>query len=121
MGIQVIERGLTAAAKLQGTAGMRGLFMSLQGSARLGEAAYLSVLDMEQGQADDSRVETIFEAAVRECGDSSPALWLRFLAFKAAQGRGVGQVQWRATRALKDSSAFVAAAAGIIAGPGCSC
>ena len=111
MVLQVIERGLRATAELQGPAAMQHLLAGLQGRARLGEAVYLSVLDMQSTQAEPAILQSILEAAVQECGESSTALWLRYLAFQRQQGKGVGQVQWRASRALKDSSAFAAAAA----------
>lgn len=52
----------------------------------------------------------VCQAAVRQCGETSTQLWLRYCAFQKQQGRGAGQIHWRACRALKDASAFVAAA-----------
>ena len=62
----MIERGLSAAAKLQGMAGMHRLFASLQGCCRLGEGVFLYVLGAEQSvpEADrlpPSQLQAVFE------------------------------------------------------------
>ena len=47
------------------------------------------------------------QAAVEAYGSEDTELWLRYARWEASQGKGVGKVHWRATKALADPQAFV--------------
>ena len=40
-------------------------------------------------------------------GSEDTELWLLYARWEASQGKGVGRVHWRATKALADPQAFV--------------
>ncbi len=55
------------------------------------------------------RVTDLYEAAVGAYGHSEVDLWIGYARWVVAGGKGAGQVYWRATKALAEPDAFVAA------------
>ena len=86
---------------------------SLPGNQALGRAcihAHRVLLDPELLlQAGLQRVRRVFEAAIDAHGDEDWRLWALYVAFTRAAGYAVGDVQWRATKALRDPEPFRAA------------
>ena len=60
-------------------------------------------------QADLKRARRMFEAAIDAHGDEDWRLWALYVAFARAAGGAAGDVQWRATKALRDPEPFRAA------------
>ena len=60
-------------------------------------------------QAAQKRARRVFEAAVTAHGDEDWRLWALYVAHVRATGGAVGDVAWRATKALRDPEPFRAA------------
>ena len=60
-------------------------------------------------QAGLKRVRRVFEAAVDAHGQEDWRLWAVYVAFTRSVGGAVGDLQWRATKALRDPEPFRAA------------
>jgi hypothetical protein len=60
-------------------------------------------------QAALQRPRRAFEAAVDAHGQEDWRLWVLYVAFTRSVGGAIGDVQWRATKALRDPEPFRAA------------
>lgn len=52
--------------------------------------------------------EILLQAAVATYGREDTKLWMRYAAFDLSQGRGAGNVYWKAVKTLENPDAFIA-------------
>mmetsp|Transcript_22822 Transcript_22822/g.58091 ORF Transcript_22822/g.58091 Transcript_22822/m.58091 type:complete len:681 (-) Transcript_22822:163-2205(-) len=55
----------------------------------------------------EARMRKLYEAAVDAYGSEDVELWLQYASFEQSALKGVGDIYWRATKALSDPDAFI--------------